>query len=124
MHQMIKLALLIGLSSIATPILADETLPSVETGPGFDCTEAKTKVEKRICDNAELSALDQKLSEVYAEAQAETAGIDGETGERIDPLAKEQKIWLRTRNQCKSNACLHSTYIKRIKYIETHWLHR
>jgi uncharacterized protein len=93
-----------------------------EAGPGFDCATASTKVEKKICSNKELSSLDLKLSQVYQQAQAETAGVDGETGEKVDPVATEQAQWLNTRNRCKSTQCLTRLYKKRIKHIETHWL--
>jgi uncharacterized protein len=113
----------LALSFSSTHLLAEER-SSGSSGPGFDCDKATSKIEKRICAEPALAELDLQLSQVYAEAQSETAGIDGESGERIDPLAKEQKIWLKKRNQCKTNLCLKTTYQKRIKYIETHWLGR
>lgn len=89
---------------------------------GFDCAAAATTIEKRICASPALSALDLKLSQVYTQAQSETAGVNGETGERIDPLAQEQKKWIAKRNQCKTNTCLKNAYQKRIQWIQTHWL--
>jgi len=124
MQQILTLLIVAWALTFANLSNAGGTLPEMSGGLSIDCSEATSRVEKRICANPELSALDLKLSEVYAEAQAEMAGVNGETGERNDPLAKEQKIWLRARDRCKSNACLHSAYIRRIKYIETHWLHR
>lgn len=93
-------------------------------GAVLDCSRLLSKTENTICNNPELLALDLKLSIVYAQAETEAASTYRESGQRVDPLAREQSIWLRARNQCKSNACFHSAYIRRIKYIETHWLHR
>lgn len=120
----IFLAVAFALSIACLPSHADEHTSTDSTGPGFDCANATTNIENRICANAVLAELDLTLSQVYQEAQLESAGVDGETGVRIDPLAREQKIWLKKRNQCKTDACLKNAYEKRIKYIKTHWLNQ
>lgn len=80
---------------------------------------AKTKVEKIICSDAELSELDSQLKDVFLEAQSETAGVDGETGERIDPVGKENSKWLLTvRNKCSNASCLKNAYKSHIKQIQ------
>ena len=35
-------------------------------GPSFDCKKAKTCIEKFICADKDLSTLDKKMSETYA----------------------------------------------------------
>ncbi len=90
---------------------------------GFDCSLAKTKIEKIICSDAELSELDSQLKDVFIEAQSETAGVDGETGERVDPVAKENLKWtLTVRNQCSNASCLKTAYKSHIKQIQKTWL--
>lgn len=112
----------LSLSLFSLPLYAGGDSAASTTEAGFDCSKASSKIEKRICAEPALAALDLQLSQVYADAQSETAGVDGESGERIDPLAKEQKIWLKKRDLCKTNTCIKQAYQKRIKYIETHWL--
>ncbi|MEI7841253.1 MAG: hypothetical protein WCJ11_12215 [Methylococcaceae bacterium] len=90
---------------------------------GFDCSLAKTKIEKMICSDAELSELDSQLKDVFIEAQGETAGIDAESGERIDPVGKENSKWIFTvRNKCSNASCLKTAYKSHIKQIQTKWL--
>lgn len=90
---------------------------------GFDCAAAKSRIEKTICGDEELSRLDSRLNEVFLEAQAETAGVDGETGRRVNPVGKEQRRWVqRVRAKCGNATCLKAAYEKRIADIEKNWL--
>lgn len=59
-------------------------------GASFDCAKAKSNVEKMICKDAELSALDEKLHIVYKEA----------LGKSLDKakLIQEQRDWVKERN--------------------------
>lgn len=99
--------------------------PFVVQAAGFDCTKAKKNVEKLICADAYLSKLDSDLNQVFNEAQAETAGINGDTGEQSDPLGTEEKLWLSNiRNKCKDTACLIRAYEHRIKNIKLDWLEK
>ncbi|WP_159878818.1 lysozyme inhibitor LprI family protein [Aquitalea denitrificans] len=91
----------------------------VSQAAGFDCTKAVTSVEKMICADAYLSKLDSMLNAAFDEAQSETAGYDGDTGQRIDPVGKSQKKWLLTvRNRCQTTTCLESAYKKRIRELK------
>ncbi|WP_052941444.1 lysozyme inhibitor LprI family protein [Chromobacterium subtsugae] len=85
---------------------------------GFNCVYAKLKVEKMICADAALSALDSELAKRFAAIQAETAGVDGDTGKRLDPYGKEQLRWLKeVRNKCEDALCVRDAYKKRLKYF-------
>lgn len=75
-------------------------------GASFDCAKAKTDVEKMICANPELSALDENLSNAFKEAMRESS----DKGK----LKKEQFAWVKERNQCKERACVQKTYASRI----------
>ncbi|MFH0784673.1 MAG: lysozyme inhibitor LprI family protein [Pseudomonadota bacterium] len=55
-------------------------------GASFDCEKATTKVEKIICDNAELSKLDEELNRIYKEALKKSF--------ESEELEKRQKSWL------------------------------
>lgn len=80
--------------------------------PSFDCAKVKAgSIEAKICEDQELSALDLKLSEVYAAASRNA-------GDKYLPrLRAEQRGWIKGRDQCwkadDQNACLLSAYTQR-----------
>lgn len=73
----------------------------------FDCSKASSVVEKSICDNEELSALDERLSLLYREKY------------ELDPNAqkKEQTLWLSERNKCLDVGCIKESYNNRISQL-------
>lgn len=80
----------------------------------FDCTKASTSVEKMICANATISALDDKLSQAYAATAAKASGDDRKR------LLAEQKHWLKTtRDVCSSDVCLIHAYWSRQAELDT-----
>ncbi|MCD0491068.1 hypothetical protein LQD23_01990 [Chromobacterium violaceum] len=85
---------------------------------GFNCVYAKLAVEKMICADAELSALDSELAKRFTAIQDETKGVDGDTGKRLDPYGKDQVRWLKeVRNKCEDALCVRDAYKKRLKYF-------
>jgi len=78
----------------------------------FDCTKAARAIDKAICNDSELSALDEKLAAVYAKEFA------------VNPDVKEgQREWLRSLKQCNGDfnalaACLKPMFLDRINYLE------
>jgi uncharacterized protein len=63
-------------------------------GPAFDCSKASGEVEKLICSDAGLAALDRKLDAVYKAALAKA---------RDDVpkfLRTEQRGWVKGRDEC------------------------
>jgi uncharacterized protein len=63
-------------------------------GPTFNCAKAQGEVEKLICSDASLAALDRKLAEVY---KAATSKAKGKLATR---LREEQRGWVKGRNDC------------------------
>lgn len=62
-------------------------------GPSFDCSKAKTEVEKLICGSSELSKMDLELSETYSNL---ASGLgDAEKAN----LKKEQIEWIKGRSK-------------------------
>ena len=61
--------------------------------PSFDCATAKRAVEKVICSDARLSALDHDLGEAYAKSLKSAAG-DGPRA----ALRDQQRDFITTRN--------------------------
>ena len=63
-------------------------------GPTFDCAKAQGEVEKLICGDASLAALDRKLDRAYKAAAAKA------TGKLAAQLRAEQRGWVKGRNDC------------------------
>ncbi len=78
----------------------------------FDCSKADTAIEKMICSNAKVSALDSELDKKFDAATF---------NEKIrTEIVKDQIIWLmKTREKCEDIKCLEEIYRKRIDYIES-----
>jgi uncharacterized protein len=77
-------------------------------GASFDCTKAKSNVEKMICQDEELSKQDEKLSTVYADFYFVSKEIKS-----------DQKEWITQRNQCQDIACIKEAYSIRIEELNT-----
>lgn len=75
----------------------------------FDCAKASTKVEKIICDNPEISQLDDELSASY-----KTALQDEKHAESI---RQAQKQWMRERNGCADADCVKRAYEMRLSSL-------
>jgi len=83
------------------------------SAPGFDCTQARTAVEKLICSDAGLSGLDAKLNAAY-ETASEAASAD-----QKQKLTAEQRQWLSgERNKCTDTACLSRSYNSRLNALD------
>jgi uncharacterized protein len=82
--------------------------------PSFACGEAATWVEKAICSDTELAALDRRLARFFAEAERELPS-------RAGALRAAQRDWLRGREECRTEeegpaqvGCLSGQYRERI----------
>lgn len=77
-------------------------------GTSFDCTKAKTNVEKMICTVPELSGLDDELSHVYIDFYFLS-----------DEIKNDQRTWMKKRNECKDSKCVQEAYKTRIQDLNT-----
>lgn len=77
----------------------------------FDCGKARTKVEKLICDNAEISKLDDELAERYKLALQDKS--------RTASIRKAQKQWIKGRNGCADVGCIKRTYEERLSSLDS-----
>ena len=89
-------------------------------GPSFDCSRVEQgSIEERVCQSAELSALDRHLSEVYAAAR-EKAG-----NEHPAYLQPTQRGWIKGRNDCWKAAdipaCIRDSYQQRIVELQARY---
>lgn len=96
--RLLAVTILMGL--VASPALA------------MDCTKASNRVEKTICTDADLKALDAKMSALYTKARNE--GQDAWT------LKVMQQNWLAERNGCKDKTCIDEAYQNRIYRLENY----
>ena len=81
-----RLALLLCASGLALSAAAE--------GPTFDCRKAAGEVEKQVCSDASLAALDRQLDTVYKAATAKASQS------LIKTLRAEQRGWVKGRNDC------------------------
>lgn len=81
-------------------------LPSFAIGASFDCKKAATRVERLICANADLSWLDDTLSEAFV--------LEADRARDPAHLRATQKAWLAARNACADVSCMQQQYEDRI----------
>jgi uncharacterized protein len=72
----------------------------------FDCAKASTKIELVICDNPEISKLDDELNTAYKEAL--------QNQEQADAIMQAQRQWVKERNRCLDVNCVKNIYEHRI----------
>ena len=75
-------------------------------GASFDCAQAKTDVEKMICSDTALSALDESLSTVWEEAL--------HNAKDKKQLKRAQLQWIKERDRCATGSCIGERYRERI----------
>lgn len=73
------------------------------SAPSFDCAKATTDVEKMICGDEELAAIDRAASRLYA----------GLSPNDRKQLFTGQPEWLQERNRCHDRECLAASYDER-----------
>src|SRR5574337_303798 len=105
------------LSLAATGAMADE---AQAPGPSFDCGKvAAGSIEALVCSDAELSALDRKLAEVYAAAARKAVN------DHPPLFAAEQRGWVKGRNDCWRSQdvrpCVATEYRRRIAELQARY---
>lgn len=94
----------------AASALAWLCLVSAAGAGGIDCSKARTPVEKAICADAALLALDTELSNYYLDTM----------GQSQDPekIYMSQRAWLKERETCGTDrSCLAMRYEKRLQNL-------
>jgi TIR domain len=82
--------------------------------PSFDCRLASGKSELMICDNEQLSELDNELSVIYYTIRKSTSGDD------LRQLDSAESVWVVERNTCGANLdCVKKEYDGRIEELKT-----
>ncbi len=84
-------------------------LLTTASATSFDCVKAKSKVEHIICDNPEISKLDEQLAAAYKAALHNKA--------YADVIRVAQKRWIEVRNACPDAECVTGTYESRLSEL-------
>jgi len=79
-------------------------------GASFDCTKAGTMVEHLICDNTEISKLDDELNRAYSAVLKDKS--------RVTSIKQAQKLWMKERSYCTDSDCLEVSYRSRIDELK------
>ena len=89
------------------------------SGPSFDCNKATGTIEKMICGDDGLEALDRKLAEIYADASKKAVN------EHPPVLKAEQRGWIKGRNECwkhdDKRRCVRNEYQRRIAELQARY---
>ena len=91
---------------IAAVLLGGLGLAVSAQGASFDCGKAGTKVEHIICDNSEISQLDEELAASYKAALQDQA--------QAEAIKQTQKQWMKERNGCAEVGCVKLAYETRL----------
>ncbi|HAF45131.1 MAG: hypothetical protein A2100_00130 [Sideroxydans sp. GWF2_59_14] len=88
-------------------------LPLVATAhaASFDCAKAGTKVEHIICNDPQISHMDEQLAQNYKTA------LQDQSNAKLGK--QEQRQWMKERNVCADVACVQEAYRKRIAQLST-----
>ncbi|MEY4095695.1 MAG: hypothetical protein RLZZ53_2894 [Acidobacteriota bacterium] len=91
--------------ALALPMRASAQSPSAN-GPAFDCAKATGDVEKMICADNTLGALDRKLDAVYK------AALTKARDDMPRVLRAEQRGWVKGRDECwKAKDAANAVYL-------------
>ncbi len=81
--------------------------------PSFDCKVHYKDAEVTICNNPELSILDNELSRIY------TAVYGAAEGPRKSAILSDQRLWIRQRDACGVHvSCISRAYQARIAALD------
>lgn len=80
-------------------------------GASFDCAKATTKIEKMICSDDELIKKDDQLNHFFKALKI--------SNHLSSDVVQAQRVWLKSRNQCKKVNCLYDSYNHQLEYLES-----
>jgi uncharacterized protein len=91
-------------------VLTGVISPVGAQGASFDCAQAVTVVEQLICDNPELSQLDERYAALYNDALARNTSPQ--------EFRETARAWIQHRNECTDAQCLGHAYKARIEALD------
>ena len=85
---------------------------SMVEAASFPCEKARSRIEKTLCADPELSQLDNDLDRYYQAARMDLRGSE-------ECLKADQKHWLKAvRDVCADKACLKAAYLDRLSELD------
>jgi uncharacterized protein len=103
---------------IAVAISSGYALDAYAQGPSFNCSKASSSVEITICQDKDLSQMDQRLSDIYSLARK----YNDHDQTLKEQITSSQKSWLKERDQCgvaqNAKMCLSDVYSHRIDELK------
>ena len=99
--------------AVAATVGAVAPPATAQSGPSFSCAKARSWVERTICGDPVLADKDQRMAQAYR-GLLEEAREGGGPGTDLSNFRNDQRAWLRRRDQCRTRACLHRLYDRRI----------
>ena len=91
--------------SLGLALLLSTAFENVAKAASFDCSKATTKTEIAICNDPELSALDERLGAAYLVAKRLNAS---------EKTKRDQLSWLKLRDKCENLLCVKKKYLGRL----------
>ncbi|MEO6113470.1 MAG: hypothetical protein ABIP07_03355 [Sphingomicrobium sp.] len=91
--------------------VVDPLAPAPASGPSFDCSGAWRDVERLICDDPRLAALDRTMAARYFRA------LKAADPARAALLQQSGAAFIRDRNRCPDAECIAQAYDERIAEI-------
>jgi uncharacterized protein YecT (DUF1311 family) len=100
-----------GMKRVLIPValLCLVSAPLFAYAASFDCANATTPIERKICADPVISAMDEMLAKVYSQT---LKGVGD-----CNDLAGSQEAWLIRRNGCKDTGCVQRAYEDRISEL-------
>ncbi|MGI1999550.1 lysozyme inhibitor LprI family protein [Shewanella frigidimarina] len=74
-------------------------------GASFDCSLARSSIEKTICANPDISKADEALTLLYSNIKNQA--------KYVNDLINDQRAWLKQRNACETDICILDKYQSR-----------
>ena len=91
--------------SLGLALLLSTAFENVAKAASFDCSKATTNTEIAICNDPELSALDERLGAAYLVAKRLNAS---------EKTKRDQLSWLKLRDKCENLLCVKKKYLGRL----------
>lgn len=99
--------------------------PLAAQGPAFDCAKASHEIEKLICNDEKLAALDRKMEQTYGAAVAAMKDVV-DRQQAIQRLTATQSGWIGGRNECwkatDKRQCTEDSYGRRIGELTARYM--
>lgn len=104
------------IGALAVALVAKSGIPvAAAANPSFDCEGARGEIERLICGDDELAALDVELARAFAAAMSRAPAS------QVSLLRSDQSNWQKVRNACRktddARSCTIDAYRRRLSEL-------